>query len=78
MSIQSSSSMQCYHFPPPRDPILSQHHSLLMALVYIDALGEQDMCGRLDDNDHHPAPSHVQLVKCEFSSWNVMLGMPNF
>ena len=53
--------------------ILSHYHFLQMALVQVDAFGEQDVCGGLDDNDHQPAPSHVQLVKDEFS----VLGMPN-
>ena len=53
MSIQSqsSSSMHGYHFPPPHDQIL------------LDALGEQDVCYGLDNRDHQPAPSNVQLVR---------------
>ena len=49
------------HLPHPL-PHSHLSHSLLLALVQVDALGEQVVRGGQGDSDHPPTPSHVQVV----------------
>ena len=57
------SSFAHHHLPPPH-PLPHSHLpcSLLLALVQVDALGDQVVCGGQGDSDHSPAPSHVRVV----------------
>ena len=57
------------HFHLPR--------SLLLALVQVDALGEQIVCGGQGNSDHPPTPSHVRVVTCGALGRGGVLNMPS-
>lgn len=49
--------------PPHLPPHSHLHHSIQLALVKVDVLVEQVVCGGQDNSNHPPAPSHVQVVR---------------
>lgn len=49
---------------PPRSHL---SHSLLLAVVQVDALEEPVECGEQGDSDHSQAPIHVRLVRGDAS-----------
>ena len=79
--------------PLMNSPSSSAHHHLLLthphfhylqlALVQVDALGEQAVCGVQDDSDHPPDPSHVPMARDDTTGRNGALDRkgkesPNF
>lgn len=62
------------HFHPPRFHL---PHALQLALLQVDALGEQVGCDGQGDSAHPPAPSHVRVVRDGTSGRGGALDMPS-